>query len=84
MTDDELIAKAKKDYPIGTVFYPAHIQENPEKKTISSNPDYRVKGRDLYVNVLEENSWLPILYYGNRSDWAKIISKPKQQDYEIY
>lgn len=98
MTDEQLISKVKREYPIGTKFYAAHshgtICEVFDHNTITIQPT--VKGRsssgdiDLYSqDTRNGHTFFGCVYRAQSDKWAEIISlpdvKPKPVDnYEIY
>ena len=77
-TKEELLEKAKRDYPVGTIFELRHI---PGKYcTVKSHECYIftfIDEPDLCINllILENNSCEGGCVYDN-GEWAKIIKKP--------
>lgn len=70
MDKDELLAKAKRDYPIGTKIKSAY------NNTILDITDDRFKW-DEFRNWIHSNA---VVY--NQSKWAEIISKPEVKEIE--
>lgn len=85
MSKDSLLEKAKRDYPIGTKFYFAHL--------VKSSVDYK----DEYIGEIINNDfvwengkrtiktkskfnqrWVNCVYF--EGNWAKIISKPENSE----
>ncbi len=84
MTNEELLKKAKKDYPLGTKFYSALPGFKDTKGSVTSEEYYIFSTGDVVVN---KNCGYSI-YSAKSKEWAKIISSPKpkevQLNYEIY
>lgn len=91
---EELIAKAKKNYPIGTKFIPAHTSQNPDYFCIVCTTDFRYEGGCLYA-VLPDNTVYDIKNnpeYGNCSlnrvifyskEWATILPTENKPQFEV-
>jgi len=90
MTDKEkatLLVEAQRRYPIGTVYYTAHL--NDEKCTISTT-NFEVTSTGIYESSgnkkKNRHSYSEILKEGDK--WAKIISYPpgyiKNKLYKIH
>jgi len=86
MTEQELIEKAKRDYPIGTKFSPAHLKQRCT--TIVTNDSFSVSYNNSRIHALTDegekcsskakygdNSYERIVYFGGK--WAEIIYKPE-------
>lgn len=82
MTKEELLAKAKKDYPPGTVFIIAHLTGR-HTSTIKKIPDYEYYPDTMYVEGTNK-AWCSTIYY--KGEWAEVIKKGITQEnlYKIY
>ena len=80
MSKEELLEKAKRDYPPGTKFYPAHISQEDiavvptegEIKDVGENIGVFETGTCVYYNT--PKGWSMVIYYCGH--WAKIIPTP--------
>lgn len=90
MNNNDLIEKAKKDYPIGTTFKVAHI--NHEIRTVLSHELHslsiveRHHDNALHINLLTTNGGCASVYcIDNKGPrWAKVVSYPKiDKPYQI-
>lgn len=80
----DLIAKARLDYPVGTVFEPAHVQVG---RCIVTNTNFKERNGDIYALTDEGDTWDKItgdskygdtsfsrlVYHRDSGRWAKII-----------
>lgn len=69
MTNEELLSRAKKDYPVGTIFVSA---QSGATFTVSDFAIHKIFEGSIIVDQKGER---PKLYYQNQ--WSKIISKPE-------
>lgn len=69
MTNEQLLEKAKKDYPVGTVFKSAY---SGDTFTVKSN-SHAFCGKSIVVDSG------PYLYNHSNGKWAEIISKPESK-----
>lgn len=87
MTNEEIMAKAKRDYPVGTTYYIAHM--NDEIATVSNTDTFEMLD-DNSIQESHGNEDKNGHYYTecilHDGKWATIISspKPKELDYQIY
>lgn len=71
---EALLAKAKRDYPIGT-----KIKSITGKIFISSGKIEIERGKNIYVE--DKDRYVHLVYFSDISDkWAEIISTPKEHD----
>lgn len=92
MTKEELLEKARRDYPIGTKYTPAHILSSGDKNwriIMSDNfkftgcDDILADGGEYYKDDGSGQQWNTNIYWGKQ--WAKILSlPPNPDDYELY
>ena len=86
MSRNEIIAKAKRDYPPGTEFYPAHLYQTDWSCIVAENSNYIFESSIVTVKITTGKQWLPVVYeHPNR--WAKIIKKGTSvytENYEIW
>lgn len=71
MTDEELLKKAIRDYPVGTKYLSAYSGSesiNTTNSFIIGDDSISIDGFDVYFN----------------GKWAKIINSPKQNENLIY
>ena len=74
MTPEELIAEAKRRYPIGTKFVPAHVNrglcvvESHDLELPREFPN-NISFKSKYIGV---DVWIPNVYY--QGEWAEIIN----------
>lgn len=78
MVEQEIIQKAKKDYPIGTVINSVIIGS---QFTITTNSF--VKSGCYIKNVNRNDNKTPCIYDFNAKTWAKVIFKPENLLKEI-
>lgn len=80
MNKKELLIEAKKRYPIGTVFKPAHVKDEAVTYTIE-NHDKLVSDSMFLWNygIKEIKSYEPVLYDVLDDKWAEIVSKPEEE-----
>ena len=84
MVDENLIAEAKRRYPPGTIFTPAHIK-TIHHYTVIDNSYYNSICGTIEVDVIEKDFWSPLIYDDGK--WATIIYSPQLKEiskYEIY
>jgi hypothetical protein len=83
LAKDELLAKAKRDYPEGTIFEDAHSQPEKGNHVVNCYEWNPVSEGGIYGNNKRP---LTYLYNIKKDKWAKIISKPviKVQDKWLY
>lgn len=79
---EELLEKARRDYPAGTVFKSAF---NPDRKGKVTHLNFFVENENiftdqLYDDLVEEGIGEAIYYEGV---WAKIISKPEVKEEDM-
>ena len=91
---EELIAKAKKNYPIGTKFIPAYASQNFDYFCIICTTDFRYENDCLYA-VLPDNTVYDIQNnpeYGSCSlnrvifyskEWATILPAESKPQFEV-
>ena len=87
--EDELLAYARKHYPIGTKFYPAHVNMSNKDYCIVTNNDYRYDNGDVEI-ITDDGKYFdhnPPSKYGttalnrvlcHKGKWATIVSKPEE------
>lgn len=79
----ELIEEAKRRYPIGTCFSPAHLTCNSFWMVVKSHEhvDEISIGKTGYItfHVHNDNAWTPVVY--NEGNWAKI--KPREEELKV-
>jgi len=86
-TKEELLEKAKKDYPVGTVFHPPHVSKK-DVGCIVVDTDFTFSADDI-VSKIEDHLWNidkdpkygltsfnRYLYWDGK--WAEISSKPEE------
>lgn len=83
----ELLAKAIRDYPVGTFYIPAHLADNDnyyqevyEDQTVIIEGNYiylKNKHSGIYNHPGSNNGYNQVLYNINTNKWARIIPKPK-------
>lgn len=71
MTDKEILAKAKIDYPIGTVFRSSMVPSQKDTYTVKSENYYWWREN---TNLVVNSSNGPSIYTDGR--WAEIVSRP--------
>jgi hypothetical protein len=87
--ENPLITEAKRKYPVGTHFYPAHISNNFVGYCIVTNDDFRMSGDDVYSMTDDGHSWsddsrfgttnaMRLIYEGSKNHWAKTKSEPNE------
>ncbi len=77
--EEELLAYARKHYPIGTRYIPAHVEKGLNEVI---KDDYRTSMGGIYVTSKRINGdWNESLHYNGR--WAEIVSKPEEVKEEI-
>jgi hypothetical protein len=96
-TPDELLAEAKKRYPIGTKFYPAHVTESAKKYDrycivtqdsifVSINNQIILRVNDSNFSVFNKpeygNTQFNRVVFDN-GIWATIISEPKSIEQQV-
>ncbi|NQY43872.1 MAG: hypothetical protein HRT87_11080 [Legionellales bacterium] len=92
MNEEELLAKAKSRYPVGTKFNSLGGFLNCE---IFHNTEFRFEaprrggGRERrMIRVLVNNASHGIIYMKSSKEWAEIVSNPQSEktelNYEIY
>lgn len=68
MTDEELLAKARRDYPVGTQFI--HVKGDGKTiKTIYDTNEFSIP----YNGIIWAETGNGVLYYDGK--WAKIVNK---------
>jgi len=92
MTKDEIIKEAKRRYPIGTKFRPAHLSTG-KVTCIVVNHDFVFSGDYLYVydnignygssdKTSGNNSYSRSIF--NRGKWAEVIELPVSKMKELF
>jgi hypothetical protein len=90
MTNEELIAKAKKDYPIGTVYNSTGGWKDCIicKDSIFLCKDSIFLFNGTTIRHMVNNKFRGEIYRQYKMKWAEIITKPQpkkvQLNYEIY
>lgn len=75
-SQEALLEEAKRRYPIGTKFKPAHTPTTTDIYTVDSEPRFWTSGGDIIVGIKEKEDITPLLYYTKK--WAIITEeKPK-------
>jgi hypothetical protein len=81
MTSEELLIEAKRRYPKGTVYIPAHISESGEKCTVSNLDDFHINKGNIFESSgnIKKNGhgYIECVYACGK--WAEIISKPDEK-----
>ena len=78
ISDKELLEKAKRDYPIGTEYYPAHLTPNEDCKCIMNEDSFNklyISGNSIVTGKNNKEGWSEVVYHNDT--WATIISKPE-------
>ncbi len=80
----ELLEEAKRRYPVGTRFTPAHINQPDIVYTVTGDWDEYSKGKGIDVKVIEARAYVANIYY--RGKWADIIQEESQviNNYNIF
>lgn len=84
MTDEDLLAKAKGDYPVGTKFDSTGGFENCTIRDISV---FIIESGSGNLVIQDQRSHMGTLYNKKEARWAKILSKPAAliaNQYRIY
>jgi hypothetical protein len=82
MTEEQLLEKAKKDFPAGTTF---ETLLKRKRITVSENPKYKVNGAgsiEVTVRDAPETTVAPsrVIYSNSKDQWAKIIKSDESDD----
>ncbi len=77
MNKEELLAKAKKDYPIGTVFYPINTGRSRTITTGDFRVDYNGHIHEYKNDVIIKDDIYNCIYDGRDKTWSQVISKSK-------
>lgn len=90
MTREEILAKAKVDYPIGTKVYAAHTRHNRAGSIFTVDSYFFSEGHHNNVqgsSYKTDEGYSPCLYFETDDKWATIISRPTHviiNNYELY
>jgi len=79
MNNEELLAKAKRDYPIGTIFKSAY---DPERKGICKGDFWYTSSVDGVFAQKKQKKNGEAVYYAGK--WAEIIYSPIKKQYKIH
>ena len=92
----DLIEEAKKRYPVGTCFFPAHINKKRDNTycIITEDSNFVLRNFEQIVAIINDSNWVDsrLKQYGNtpfnrvvyeRGKWAEIVSKPEEKIKEI-
>lgn len=75
---EELLAKAKRDYPIGTIIFSTGSNRN---FIINGLPKLDIGNNNISCEtLLEENKQRNVCYLYYQNEWVKIISKPEVKE----
>lgn len=83
---EDLLEEAKRRYPIGTKFYPAHISKHDDDWyfTVKSHkleqPNEFPRNISFISDKPYNQDWVPNVYSNGK--WAEIISSPKEKSIE--
>jgi hypothetical protein len=90
--DLELLEEAKRRFPIGTIFCPAHIANHKssdpyDKKYHSMVEGYEKCGADSIYALRSDRGRSPLLYDVSTKQWALVIELPEHivvNEYNLY
>lgn len=91
--DEDLLAEAKKRFPIGTKFYPAHLSQRKEY-CIITNTDFKVNGTEILALTDDGRTWTSSssTKYGNtdynrcvydNGKWATIVPNTTTEEFKV-
>lgn len=82
MTNEELLEEAKRRYPKGTRFKPAHVKGTSTIYTIKDETNIK-SGLPSYIwnQSVEKKDIEPVLY--DNGKWAEIVSKPQIKEESV-
>lgn len=80
--ENPLIEEAKKRYPPGTKFQPAHLKGRPtETCVIGLHENFQFNGDEIYISHGNQDknghNYSEIIYH--EGNWAEIIEEPKEE-----
>ena len=80
MNKEQLLEKAKNDYPIGTVFNVAHLNKDVKHQDKVDNDNFIFELSDGSITLsgksTNKHKWVRCICHRNK--WAEIISKPEE------
>jgi len=78
LTKEKLLEEAKRRYPVGTKFYPAHLTINKDKITIVKDELIWAENNTIIkTNRSIIGGWTGVVYH--KGTWAEIISLPEDK-----
>lgn len=83
--EEELLEIAKRNYPIGTRFYPAHLSgRSVIYEIVDHETSYEFPKYIGFVNSKEiaGGRWAPNVYDSYTKKWAEIVSRPEPEKWE--
>jgi len=81
-SQEALLEEAKRRYPIGAKFKPAHTPTITDIYTVDSEPRFWTSGGDIIVGVKEKEDITPLLY--DTKKWAEIVEEVCQYPKDSY
>lgn len=76
MTKEELLEEAKRRYPIGTQYIPAHVNKGINEVTNSDHEMGNLGNIHVTSKYIEEG-WNCCIYYDGK--WAELVSLPEEK-----
>jgi hypothetical protein len=87
VSNEELLEKAKRDYPVGTEYYAVHLDNTPGTKCkVRNTSNFYWKGEYLKEsdgNIANGHGFSETIFKQSKNKWATIISKPELKEPEV-